>query len=290
MEQTGCGRTIADLADCASLAKAKAQSEAALPDGQVWPWLNLQIKEATAGWVLLTPEQSCLALIRLESLAEWMALPNYPETLEKQRILDPVECSRLRSFSHRKRRLEWLGGRLAAKYALQQFFASCAQDSLPAAFAIDNDRHGRPFVGVNALCFGPQQPFLSISHSGHFAAALVAPRSCGLDLQEIVPKLQRLQARFASPAELALGSLYDETWLALLWSAKEAVKKCRYADQATFMERIQVEAHEGSATEPQGAVLYCRLQDGADGADTLPVRVAVREGYVMAISLGEKHA
>ena len=53
------------------------------------------------------------------------------------------------------------------------------------------------------------------------------------------------------------------------------------------MERIQVEAHEGCATEPQGAVLWCRLQDEDH---LVPVRLALRQGYVMAISAGARHA
>lgn len=286
--QSGCGRTIVDLPDCASLAAAAITPDKEIVSEQgLWPWLSLHIEEATAAWLELKPEQGSLALLRLDTLEALLARPDYSTALQAQHILSQREIARLHSFSHAKRRLEWLGGRLAAKRALQRFLSSssCASAILPADLVIDNDRHGRPFVRMS--CNNPE-PCLSISHSGRFAAAMIASKPCGLDLQEIVPKLQRLQARFAGSNELALGKNYEVlSWLGLLWSAKEAVKKCRYADQATFMERIQVEAHAGPATEPEGAVLFCRL---LDKKEVVPVRVILRQGYALALTWGEKHA
>lgn len=243
----------------------------------MWPWLSLKIAESTAEWAQCRPEHTSLAVLQLDALEALIALPDYSAALQAQQILSQAELDRLESFSHGKRRLEWLGGRLAAKYALQRFLTSSPPGTPPAALVLENDRHGRPFINVSCLC---PEPSLSISHSGRFAAALVASSPCGLDLQEIVPKLQRLQARFAGPAELALGKNYDTlSWLALLWAAKEAVKKCCYADQPTFMERIQVEAHAGDAAAPQGTALSCRLQDAKAAA---PVRAALRQGYALA--------
>jgi len=277
----------------------------------LWPELCRQMLVASARCVDLAPTGSSLALLPLDGLTTFMvtsasasnSVPNCSASLHAQGILSAKEQERLHSFPCSKRRLEWLGGRLAAKYALQQYCSSAwsgahpfAQTS-PALLSIDNDTHGRPFVDWHAdnVSFCQQPPFLSISHSGQFAAAMLAPGPCGLDVQRIVAKLQRLQARFASAAELALGREYDELlWLAMLWAAKEAVKKCRYYDQPTFMERIEVQALVGSALEPQGAVLFCHLTDpvglAAPSAATattavMTVRVAIIQGHALALAV-----
>ena len=286
VKQAECGRTIADLTDCASLAKTITPGKKVLPGQDLWPWLSMQMEESSAAWLRFKPEHTCLAVLNLASFKGLLLFPGFAVALQAQHIISQTEFARLRSFSHGRRRAQWLGGRLATKYALQHCaLPSSEPKNLPAAFSIDNDRHGKPLVKASCLT---SETHISISHSGQCAVAMAASTPCGLDVQEIVVKLQRLQSRFASSVELALRSGYDElSWLAMLWAAKEAVKKCRYADQATFMERIQVEAHEGCATEPQGAVLWCRLQDEDH---LVPVRLALRQGYVMAISAGARHA
>lgn len=285
VKEAGCGRNIADLAAYVSLSKINAPGEAALSGHCLWPWFGLKMEENTTAWLQLKPANTSLVVLRLDSLEALFACPDFAPALQAQHILSKSEWARLCSFSHKKRRLEWLGGRMAAKYALQQFSSLYAPDTLPADIVIENDQHGRPLVQAACLTI---ETHISISHSGRFAAALIASNPCGLDVQEAVAKLRRLQTRFADSAELALYHGYDElSWLAMLWAAKEAIKKCRYADQATFMERIRVRAHEGCATEPQGAVLSCGLQDEEH---LVPVRVVLRQGYAMAVSMGEDHA
>lgn len=277
-------------------------------DAGLWPELCRQMLVASAGCAELPPLGSSLALLPLDGLPTFMTtaasaancVPDCSASLQAQGILSAKEQERLHSFPCSKRRLEWLGGRLAAKYVLQQYCSSVcpgahpfAQIS-PALLSIDNDTHGRPFVNwhESSVLSCQPPPFLSISHSGQFAAAMLAPVPCGLDVQRIVAKLQRLQARFASAAELALGREYDElSWLGMLWAAKEAVKKCRYYDQPTFMERIEVQALVGSALGPQGAVLYCHLADpvglAAPSAATaaMAVRVVIIHGHALAMTV-----
>lgn len=248
------------------------------------------MRAATLVWEQIAPAQVKLAVLSLDVLNTLHALPGFEAALHSQRILHQTEMNRLLSFSHGKRRLEWLGGRLTAKFALQYCFTPPARREAefePAKIGISNDSYGRPFFNWlgEAPWSCPQIPFLSISHSGCFAAAVAANTPCGLDLQKIVEKLQHLQTRFASPAEMALGSIYDElVWLGMLWSAKEAVKKCCYADQPTFMDRIQVVGHTKLAhacgATAQLAILSCYL---ADTAAIVPARVVVTQGYAMAM-------
>ncbi len=272
------------IADCAALPNAKLHKLNTETAAQLWPQLLAAMRAAGRPWPALVPGDSFLSLLPLESVAALAAWPEGLHTLQAQGIVDAAELQRFHSFPLAKRRLEWLAGRLAAKAALQQYCAARnpqRTQASPASFVIDNDGYGRPFFARPLRC---QQPFLSISHSQGLAAALVAPVPCGLDLQAMHGKLLRLRARFASPAEQALGSGYDTlVWLGMLWVAKEAVKKCHYHDQPTFMERIRVVAHRGCATGAQAATLSCRL---ADRAGLVRVRVAVCGDYAMAVNLG----
>ncbi len=272
------------IADCAALPNAKLHKLNTDTATRLWPRLLAAMRAAGRPWPSLVPNDSFLALLPLESVAALAVWPEGLHALQAQGIVDATELQRFHSFPLIKRRLEWLAGRLAAKAALQQYCAARdpqGPQALPATLVIDNDGHGRPSLARRLRC---PQPFLSISHSQGLAAALVAPVPCGLDLQEMHDKLLRLRARFASPAEQALGSGHDAlVWLGMLWAAKEAVKKCHYHDQPTFMERIRVVAHSGCATGAQAATLSCRL---ADRAELVQVRVAVCGDYAMAISLG----
>ncbi|NLZ17239.1 MAG: hypothetical protein GX087_05845 [Desulfobulbaceae bacterium] len=293
MKKTGYANTIAD---CNHLPQTNLPELAVAPQDdetgeQLWPHLCQEMRAANLVWEQIAPRKVKLAVLRLDLLNTLYTLPGFEAALRSQRILHQAELKRLFSFPQGKRRLEWLGGRLAAKFALQCYCFPPAREIKfePAKVTISNDSHGRPFlnwVGVSPWCY-PQVPFLSITHSGRFAAAMVANTPCGLDLQEIVDKLQRLQTRFASPAEMALGSTYDELiWLGMLWVAKEAVKKCCYADQPTFMDRIQVVGHKkvthaSCDAGTQFAILSCCLTDAA--AVVMPVQVAVAQGYAMAL-------
>ncbi len=293
-----CNRiNIADLADCASLpekALHETDSGTSGTDGagkldsrHPWPQLVESMLASSAAWMGIVREKGCLAVLPLDFLNLLGHGPDRATLLQVEGILAAQELERLHSFTHAKRQGEWLGGRLAAKCAVGQFCGIDDSAILPAAWSIANDAHGRPFLNQNhslpSCADIGATPHLSISHSGSFAAALAAAAPCGLDIQKIEPKLLRLQARFARPPELALGEKYDGLiWLGMLWAAKEAVKKCRYADQPIFMEGVQVIAHRGCATGLQGAVLSCHLEETLE---IVAVQLRVKDGYALAVAL-----
>ena len=73
-----------------------------------------------------------------------------------------------------------------------------------------------------------------------------------------------------------------------LWAAKEAVKKCVYASQPTFMERIRVTALEGSPAAGAPVLLYCAL---SDRPESVVVRAALRAGHALALTVEDgEHA
>lgn len=152
------------------------------------------------------------------------------------RYLGAGERERFLSFGYAKRQAEWLGGRLAAKAAAQRWCAPTV--AVPergwGQWEIYQNRQGKPFItGVRPA--GASNPAISISHSDGLAVAMATGSgSCGIDLQKITPTLAKVRERFATEEELAvlhqaecLSGVAPLAKLALLWSAKEALRKAK---------------------------------------------------------------
>lgn len=155
--------------------------------------------------------------------------------LDATRFLTPVEQATFAGFTFSKRRLEWLGGRLAAKAAALAWAGQPVTAAALAEWQVSNAPDGRPGlqkVGVSPSGSGLE---LSISHSHGVAAALVvAGYPCGLDLQKVTDTVVRVRERFCSEAEGALlqsggvgHEAREEVSMTLLWAAKEALRKGR---------------------------------------------------------------
>lgn len=210
-------------------------------------------------------------------------------------LLSAPEQAHLAQLRHPKRRQQWLGGRMAAKAAV----LSSVEPEHFRALTILPDAHGRPVISGLAA---ERTTSLSITHSGHYAAALAThSASCGLDLQELSDRLPVLARHFATPDELRLlvntpelGN--TETGLTLLWAVKEALKKSRRSDQpGTFtgiaVQRI-VAAHEhvwhcscAVQGEPQQHVMaynYVPYMLALTCSDTSPARVSAADSLVSA--------
>lgn len=199
-------------------------------------------------------------------------------------LLSPEEARLLAGFTYPKRRLEWLGGRLAAKHGLSRLGAAGSPPAPWSGWSILPDPIGRPSLGQGATAT------VSISHSQGYAAALVTTAgSCGIDIQQKSPQLIKVQERFVAPEELALAAGVGDlvTRLALLWTAKEAVKKCLLADQPTFFGRIRL---IGLAPLGEQALwqAFCRVDD--QRSTTAAVRIAEVGDYLIACTGGAPRA
>ena len=88
-----------------------------------------------------------------------------------------------------------------------------------APFTPEDDDVGRPFL--------PGQPyFISLSHSGGYAAAAAADVPVGIDLQELRDVSDRTLRRFYSPAEQCWIGAGDRRSRSIrLWTMKEAYGK-----------------------------------------------------------------
>jgi 4'-phosphopantetheinyl transferase EntD len=228
---------------------------------------------------------SLLDLTQLRPLIEQGADLRFLTTL-----LSPAENLLFASFKYPKRRLEWLGGRLAAKHCL------CALDaagqttaSFYRDYALLPDAHGRPALDAPGFR-GTAIPAISISHSRGYAAALVtATRTCGIDIQLITAQLTTVKERFATEEELFLLHQVPSplTRLGIIWTAKEAVKKGLLSDQSTFFGTIRLTE---VSYEPKEATWRVCCQITGQALTTAPVRIAEFGDYLIACTLGERYA
>ena len=118
-----------------------------------------------------------------------------------------------------------LGKWLSARVMLHCLLPELLPELLPAALEtwLENEASGRPALHGPAAGTGT----MAVSHSGEWAAVLLTTNGpCGVDIERIRDKAQRLAPRFLSEAE-ALEAARNPTaaHFTLLWSAKETLYK-----------------------------------------------------------------
>ena len=139
-----------------------------------------------------------------------------------------------------KRQAQWLAGRRLAHSLFNEF-----STPLPPETLVQNDATGRPW-----LAGAPADTVVSLSHSGEWAAAVLAQNGrAGVDIELIRDKAQRLAGKFLAENELnnaraATANSEIETHYTLLWSAKEALYKL--AARRGIIFRQQLLLHEFS--------------------------------------------
>jgi 4'-phosphopantetheinyl transferase len=159
------------------------------------------------------------------SIAWLRRLEDPSRTAIQFRHLHEQEAAYAASLPVRKRRLEWLAGRLAAKHAVcayqQRHTGSCPVTRCVQVSAVaDGPRAGKPLVNA------PVE--IGLAHSADFAVAVCAPRAVGIDVERsavLSPLLTDLLAQ-----DDATGEQPDRSGLAamrpcLRWACKEAVLK-----------------------------------------------------------------
>lgn len=121
------------------------------------------------------------------------------------------------------RQAQWLAGRVL----VQRMLAAVSLISVP--LLLQNDATGRPFLAEPGL-----GPVVSLSHSGEWVAALLAPADAavGVDVEVVRDKALRIARKFLNAEELAATELLTTAYpdqatevFSLLWSAKETLYK-----------------------------------------------------------------
>lgn len=179
------------------------------------------------------------------------------------------------------RQAQWLAGRVL----VQQVAAAAAPG---APWVLRNEASGRPFL------VGPgPAPAVSLSHSGEWVAALLAPpgTALGIDVEVVRPKAQRVAAKFlnhqellasaqlaAAGADAAFPSSAAELY-SLLWSAKETLYKLAGQQGILFREHLLLDLPPGPW--PAVGTLPARLATGGCNSRHQICYLQPAAGYVL---------
>lgn len=103
---------------------------------------------------------------------------------------------------------------------------------------VDSIKLGR--VGIKRTILLEPQAELSISHAGEFVAVMVSKqKKCGVDMEEMHPRITRIAPRFMNEQEWNYLRFPDDFQvLMLLWSIKESVFKYGQNEDVEFKTDI----------------------------------------------------
>jgi len=261
-----------------------------------WPFKKLSLFATQAQQILQYPHLMQCILLDLQRLGETIDQKGEEKALRGS--LSRTEQELLNKFKLAKRRREWLGGRLAAKYAVVGLLelVQPRQYALPwADYSVLGDEYGRPHISADYKT-GDPMPDISISHSGSFAAALAVHKGFGgIDLQEITHKIMKVKDRFCTPGEerilrdsFPVAPANIAGLLTKLWSAKEALRKVsRRQTLPGFLEMKLVEINCGQRQDKNAPWCFIFTLDPSTGFTRKGLNVAVTdmENYTLAVTV-----
>jgi len=234
-----------------------------------------------------SPVTTVLSLIKTEAIEH--KLENEAERELLLQLLSPEEQKLFAAYSYPKRQREWLAGRIACKHAVLKLLQESVLFEKFPTFSILPDKNGSP-----ELFFPDTQriiPSVSITHSGRYAAAMAGTAgSCGIDIQQVSPKIMNVVSRFAAPEEIDLlesgmTDVGEKERLTLLWSAKEAMKKSLLHDQPVIFKGMHLQS---LSTDK---VTSMRLRSATGEVETTEVTTLLLDEYALAYTAsGVQHA
>jgi phosphopantetheinyl transferase len=178
-------------------------------------WTGKQVEESFIQTVNSNDQETSAYIVNLQTLQE---------SSNAELFLTEEELATYQDFSNSKRKLHWLGGRVAAKKAIIRLMQKQLQWHDIAISSLDS---GRPLATVTGDIF---QTDISISHSEGLAGAMAVTQGhCGIDIQIVTEKVSRVAPRFSTEREISLLQnsvpATTEERLTLLWAAKESIRK-----------------------------------------------------------------
>jgi phosphopantetheinyl transferase len=207
----------------------------------------------------------------------------------------------MRAFTSEKRRIEWLGGRIAAKFVTARIFeqAKGEKDNILhfPDIIVSAAKNGRPFLSTGGHIYlpGGDTPDISISHSGSIAAAMATWNGfCGIDIQKITPRVIKVQERFCIPSEMLILQAsfpcrpqMSATVLTKLWAAKEALRKASNKEPLPgFLEMQLLEIQEASSHKKVTSWIFvCNVHHaGTPSNHQYRVFITVVKDYILALT------
>ncbi|MCG8329059.1 MAG: 4'-phosphopantetheinyl transferase superfamily protein [Chitinophagales bacterium] len=172
-------------------------------------------------------------------LGLWTIEEDEPWFLDKMQ-LTTEEQKQLNGMRGR-RRLEWLSARmLVHELSGREERAHLVKDEFGKPYIKDSTHH------------------ISISHSGKLAAVVAAPCVVGIDIQLLVPKLERLMHKYMNAEEInGLEEHHKLQQLHVYWGAKEALYKAYGRRALDFCTNIKVTPfqYDSKGGETQGVII-----------------------------------
>jgi 4'-phosphopantetheinyl transferase len=145
------------------------------------------------------------------------------ETKEELSIIakqQQIDLSKIPEVKNETRIKQWLTTRLLLKH----FFTNAE---------IIYDELGKPFLSNGWK--------ISISHSGDYVAIILNEKEpCGIDIEKITPKIERIKHKFLNETDLK--HITSEQDLTIYWSAKEALYKYYGKKEVLFIENLFIES------------------------------------------------
>ncbi len=195
--------------------------------------------------------------------------------------LSDEERVQLSHYTFTKRRTEWLLGRICAKQAVLNLLERFGIEAVdPAALRIEANPSGRPFITFPDRLKLETVPDISISHSGGKALGVACTCCCGVDIQILTETLSEVRDWFCSATEttvLESSAESDLLGLGMLWTAKEAVRKCLNIPNPVGFKDMRL---IGVSNEDRYRLFDLQVDEPA-GIGTVPVVIHVEGDYCL---------
>ncbi|MEM6533779.1 MAG: SDR family NAD(P)-dependent oxidoreductase, partial [Myxococcota bacterium] len=215
----------------------------------------------------------------------WVELSEIEAKLDKdkrgtlEKYLSPTERGRFDALKTRKRQLEWLAGRIAAKRLIREVhFSGEGAVVSYAAITVQTNSLGAPEITI--VGEKGEEPRVSISHSAGVAAALVAREpglAPGIDVEAIESRSDAFVRDYFT--EFERGQIEREparrdARVTAIWAVKEAIMKSLGIGARVDFRQIEVTlVDEGSTlsatVEYRGKALERARELGAGAAQTV---------------------
>ena len=166
-------------------------------------------------------------------------------TATLERFLSPSERTRFHGLKTRKRSLEWLAGRIAAKRLIREvhFSGEGALVGYPA-ITVDSNSLGAPEIRI--VGEKGEEPRISISHSDGMAAAMLARDpacSPGIDIEAVESRSAAFVRDYFTEKEreqIAASEAERDVLVTAIWAVKEATLKALGIGARVDLRQIDV--------------------------------------------------
>ncbi|MCX6244787.1 MAG: 4'-phosphopantetheinyl transferase superfamily protein [Bacteroidetes bacterium] len=212
-----------------------------------------------------------MSLLKIEPINESTQLGIWKieepaDELRSRACLTPEEADLFMTFKNETRRKQWLAYRILLN------------EMLPGDHPVlVYDEFGKPALRERDL-------FLSISHSGEFAAVIISrTHPVGVDIERIADRIERIKSRFLAPEEeQQIGEANRLEKLYVAWGAKESLYKIYGRPEVEFQRDIFIEPFDYLC---KGNGRCCGRMKTPEGEESYTVFYERIAGYMLVYAM-----